>query len=135
MKKILFLFLALSSLSLSSFTNPIKPVVKHVCDESQNLDFTLVNMTGYDISDVYVSPTSMKEWGDDIMGQDVVLNGESVDVSFHPAETDRKWDIYVTWVGYDASEDVYWVGFDLSKISEIALYYDEDTGKTWAITK
>jgi hypothetical protein len=138
MKPIVFLLAFLLAIfGLTSFTTIEKPITQDICMtvDGINLDFTLVNKTGYDISDIYVGPSTQKEWGDDIMGQDVVLDGESVDVTFSADETDKKWDIYVTWVGYKSDEDVFWVGFDLSTISEITLYYDESTGKTWAVTK
>lgn len=129
-------FLSLVFFYSFTFTNPAteKPLPVSVCEE-YNLDFELVNKTGYDISEIFVSPTKKKDWGEDIMGRDVLLNGESVDITFDTEETERKWDIYVTWVGYDESEDVYWTGFDLSKISKITLYYDSKTGRTWAETE
>lgn len=131
------LFLMLLFLALTSFTTSEKPVIKQVsaCVNGINLDFTLINNTGYDISDVYVSPTNEKEWGEDIMGKDILANGDAVDISFDGDETVKKWDMYVTWVGYESDEDVFWLGFDLSKISEISLYYDHKTGKTWAEIK
>jgi len=104
-------------------------------EQGVNLDFTLINKTGYTIEHIYVAPTSQRNWGDNIMGKQLLLNGESVDISFDSQETAKKWDIYVTWEGYEADEDVYWVGFDLSEISEITLYYNAETGKTTAKTK
>ncbi len=97
-----------------------------------NLDFVLVNKTGYDIESIFVAPTSEREWGEDIMGVDVLEEGESVEVSFDAGENTKNWDIYVTWRGYTAEDDVFWINFDLSTISEITLFYDEKTGKTWA---
>jgi len=135
MKTFLFLVVVVSM----GFTMHVpEPPVKKVADtscEAYNLDFLLVNKTGYDISEIYVSPTKMKDWGEDIMGRDILASGESVEISFDTEETARKWDIYVTWVGYESDEDVYWIGFDLSKISKITLYYDARKGETWAETE
>ena len=97
-----------------------------------DLDFTLVNKTGYTIAHIYVAPTTQREWGDDIMGKDMLADGEEVDILFSTEEVAKKWDIYVTWDGYESDEDVFWIGFDLSKISKITLYYDASTNKTWA---
>ncbi len=119
---------------LSSFTSKNPQLHKLSKEELLNLDFDLVNKTGYTIRDVYVAPTTQREWGDDVMGKEMLGDGETVEISFDRAETDKKWDIYVTWEGYNADEDVYWIGFDLSKISEITLFYDAKTGKTWAST-
>jgi hypothetical protein len=99
---------------------------------SYDLNFTLVNKTGYTIAHIFVAPTTEREWGDDIMGKDMLANGEEVDIIFSTDEVAAKWDIYVTWDGYESDEDVFWIGFDLSKISIITLYYDAKTNKTWA---
>lgn len=135
MKTFVF-FIAMISMGFTAHV-PEPPVTKvnNTSCEDYNLDFLLVNKTGYDISEIYVSPTKIKDWGEDIMGRDILASGESVEISFDTEETARKWDIYVTWVGYDSDEDVYWTGFDLSKISKITLFYNDKTGETWAETE
>lgn len=106
-----------------------------ICIDAYDLDFELVNKTGYDINAVFVSPTKEASWGEDIMGKDVLPDGESVNIIFSTKETAKKWDIYVTWVGYDSDEDVFWTGFDLSEISKITLIYSHKTGETSALTE
>ncbi len=137
MKVLMYLVVFISVFSFTAFTNEKQPEVYRDCISVNgiNLDFVLTNMTGYDIENIYVAPTTERNWGEDIMGKELLLNEESVEVSFDPGETATKWDIYVTWKGYEADEDVYWIGLDLSTISEITLHYEEATGKTWAITK
>ena len=50
------------------------------------LDFTLVNDTGYTIDKVFVSPTKLEEWGEDVMGpDDQVPDGKSVHIHFKKA--------------------------------------------------
>src|SRR5437773_1832450 len=41
-------------------------------------DFTLINKTGVVIDKLYVSPANKDEWGDDILGQDQLADGQSV---------------------------------------------------------
>lgn len=48
-------------------------------------DFTVENNTGYDISHVYVSPTNSEDWGEDILGQDILENNAAVDIQFDRA--------------------------------------------------
>jgi hypothetical protein len=48
-------------------------------------DFTLRNRSDVDIAYVYVSPSAADEWGDDIMGVDILPAGESIDVTFDPS--------------------------------------------------
>src|SRR5215213_5597937 len=45
-------------------------------------DFTLVNQTGVSINELYVSPHTTNEWEEDILGQDTLANGDSVDITF-----------------------------------------------------
>jgi hypothetical protein len=122
---VIFCFTQVSNAS----TQPL-PLTK--TSSAYDLNFTLVNMTGYTIAHIFVAPTTEREWGDDIMGKDMLAHGEEVDIIFSTEEVASKWDIYVTWDGYESDEDVFWIGFDLSKISVITLYYDAKTNKTWA---
>lgn len=135
MRKTLLLSLSLIFIAFasSSFTaGPKRPMIKLSKECIANLDFELINKTGYTIKDIYIAPTTEREWGDDIMGRDLLKHNESVDIVFDAGEVVTKWDIYVTWDGYESDEDVFWIGFDLSTISQITLFYNEKTGKTWA---
>jgi hypothetical protein len=46
-------------------------------------DFTLVNGGRTVITHVYVSPTQSNDWGDDILGRDILNPGESVFIYFN----------------------------------------------------
>lgn len=102
--------------------------------ESQ-LDFTLVNKTGYDIKTIYIAPSSQEEWDDSdkVSLPGVLKDGASVDLVFHPKATAEKWDLRIVWV--DGGDAVEWHGFDLTEISKITLFYDEKTEKTTAETE
>jgi hypothetical protein len=132
-----FLFVSSLLLPANSMTQAPAPTVTvknqaQAVDSDVNLDFTLVNATGYDIEAIQVSPASAKNWGDNIL-EEVVADGDSVDISFHPEATAKKWDLQITWS--DGGEQVYWYNLDLSAISKITLKYNEETGKTTAITE
>lgn len=45
-------------------------------------DFTLYNESPRTILHVYVSASDESDWGEDILGRDVLLTGESVDILF-----------------------------------------------------
>src|SRR5687767_10265148 len=47
-----------------------------------DLDFTLVNDTGLTINEFYVSPSNNDEWGEDVLGRDVLAHGERLDITF-----------------------------------------------------
>lgn len=97
--------------------------------EELNLDFTLVNSTGYSIKEVYVAPTSSDEWGDNIM-KSVLKDGQQLKVSFHPKATATKWDLRIVWE--DDGKAVVWHDYKLTDIEKITLKYNEDTEKTTA---
>jgi hypothetical protein len=59
------------------------------------LDFSLINKTGLTIREIYVSPSHDDEWGEDVMGRDVLANDETVDISFSRSETACSWDLEV----------------------------------------
>lgn len=85
-------------------------------------DFTLVNNTGYVISEVYISPTALNEWGEDVMDVDVLGIDESVNIKFSPRSYEGLWDIKVVY-SIDNSE-VVWSGYDLTSILSITIHYD-----------
>lgn len=89
--------------------------------QRRNLDFTLVNKTGLTIDEVYLSPTSDDEWGEDVMGRDVLKNGERVDIKFSSEETECNWDLKIV----DEDEDsVEWQKLNLCTANEITLMYE-----------
>lgn len=49
---------------------------------AQVFDFTVHNATGYDIDSVYVAPANDDKWGDDVMGEDQLEDGKSVEIKF-----------------------------------------------------
>jgi hypothetical protein len=91
-----------------------------------DLDFTLVNKTGYDLKEVYVGPTTSEDWGDNIITE-TLKDGESLALKFHEKATAQKWDIKVV---YTDGETAWWKGYKLTEISKITLYWSKDKGST-----
>ncbi len=89
--------------------------------QRRNLDFTLVNRTGLTIMEVYLSPTNSDEWGEDVMGKDVLANREKVDIVFSSTETECNWDLKVVDEDDDSIE---WTKLNLCTASEITLMYE-----------
>ena len=85
-------------------------------------DFVLHNETGVEIHELYVSPHSSNEWGDDVLGRDTLPAGEAVKISFDDQQKSVKWDLKVA----DGNKhSIEWENLDLSKISEVTLHYKE----------
>jgi hypothetical protein len=90
------------------------------------LDFKLVNNTGVDFYAVYLTETTTKNWGKDILPEDIVKNGDTVDIKFKYVddETLCTWDLRLT---YDRSEEeyIYINEIDLCEVSILTLYIDK----------
>lgn len=90
-------------------------------------DFTLVNRTGVEIHKVYASPHSSDDWEEDILGDDTLSDGESVNITFSPKERAAMWDLRVE----DSDGNfITWENLDLLQISRVTLHYKK--GKVWA---
>jgi hypothetical protein len=89
--------------------------------QGRNLDFTLINKTGVTIEEIYVSPSDDDKWGKDVMGRDVLKNGEKVDITFSRSEATCKWDLKI--IDEDKDEGV-WENIDLCKAEEITIMWE-----------
>ncbi|MDO9270232.1 MAG: hypothetical protein Q7T96_14100 [Methylobacter sp.] len=92
-------------------------------------DFTLVNKTGYTIDEVYVSPHSTNDWLDDVLGQDVLGDGENAKIKFHSANEICKYDLKVI---YDDKEEVEWTDIDLCEEEKITIRWNKKSGESSA---
>ena len=93
-------------------------------------DFTLINKTGYELKEIYVGPTKSDDWGNDIMGDNTVPDGSSVNVHFQPKVQTCKWDLKVVYT-VDSSKAI-WYDIDLCTVDKITIRYDKDKDKTSA---
>jgi len=65
--------------------------------DQTNQNFTLTNNTGHVLTTLNVSASNDNAWGPDILGRDVLANGESAEITFPRAETACNWDIRATY--------------------------------------
>ncbi len=93
-------------------------------------DFTVVNKTGVEIHELYVSPHSAETWEEDVLGADTLPPGKSVAIKFSPKEKAKLWDLKVV---DGEGNSIEWERLNLLEISEVTLYYKN--GKAWAETK
>ena len=105
------------------------PLLATTAAHAENLDFSLLNRTGYVISEVYVSSASSNDWEEDVMGSDVLANNESVDIEFEQGSKGCQWDMKVV---YDDGEEAVWENLNLCSTSKVSLRYDRKKGTTWA---
>jgi hypothetical protein len=79
-------------------------------------DFTVKNSTGHVIVTLNVSPNSSNHWGPDILGREVLADGEEAEVSFDRNEDQCIWDIRVT---YDDGTENDERGINLCETTEV----------------
>jgi len=91
-----------------------------------DLDFTLVNKTGYDIKEVYVGPTTSEEWGPNLL-KETLKDGMALELKFHEKASAPKWDIKVV---YTDGETAWWKGYKLAEIQKINLFWSKADGST-----
>ncbi len=93
-------------------------------------DFTLVNSTGVEINKLFVSPHDKDDWEEDILGQDTLPSGKSLEIKFDRDEKAAMWDLRVEDTQGNAIE---WENLNLLEISKVTLYYEN--GKARAVTE
>jgi len=88
---------------------------------------TLVNSTGYTIAEVYIAPAFETSWQEDILGSDVLPDGQEVEIDFRRSENTCDWHMLVT---YEDGEQAVWDGLDLCEDWHYELFYNARTGET-----
>ena len=95
-------------------------------------DFTLINRTGYQIDQVYVSSSRESSWGRDVLGQGVLVANASVNITFPQKSSECLWDMRVVYNDGDQSE---WRQLNLCRISRVTLFWNRREGTTRAVTE
>lgn len=73
--------------------------------QAEDLDFTLINSTKFVIVQLQISPVSTQNWEENILGRDVLLQGESVPISIADGLSGCKYDMLITFNDGSAIEE------------------------------
>lgn len=84
-------------------------------------DFLLINKSGMDIYELYISPSGENDWEEDVLGGDILVNEDDVEIDFSIGESEALWDIMVR---DKQGNEIYWRESNLFEISEITLEKD-----------
>jgi hypothetical protein len=111
------------------------PTGLHMRGAESDLNFDLVNKTGYDIKAVRISWSGNKEWSDDddVLHGRTFGSGDTLKITFAPKEAHAHWDIQVEWS--DGTGTVEWTELKLSDINTVTLHYDKAADKTTAVVE
>jgi hypothetical protein len=93
-------------------------------------DFSLINATGYEISEFYVAPAESSDWEEDVLGQDTLGDGQKAKISFSRDTDTCQWDLKVVYS--DDNSTAEWHGVDLCQLSVVTIKYNADSGETSA---
>lgn len=108
-----------------------------VASFAQTFDFTLVNNTGFTITEVYCSPSDSDEWENDVLGVDVLENKKSVKITFDPdyEEVLLAFDVdkYDLKVVYTNDAEHFFTDLKLAEINQLTLTLDKkgNSVATW----
>jgi hypothetical protein len=94
-------------------------------------DFTMVNRTGYDIREIYISPASKSQWGKDRMGENGTLDNNKQRLFKFRDTASCKQDIKAVFDEGDT--EVIWEDLDLCEINKLTLRYNRATKTVTAI--
>ena len=124
-----------SAASPATNSAPATSPASNTSQSNPDLDFTLVNGTGYDIKEVYVGASGTGEWdkSDEVLKGRTFRNGDQLEIKFHPKAKAEKWDLMVAWADGTGKEQ--WLNLKLTEISKITLKYDKAADKTTAVVE
>jgi len=93
-------------------------------------DFDLSNKTGYEIKEVYVSPSKSDDWEEDVLGTGTLPDGNKVHIKFHRATETCQWDVKVVYT--DDSSSAVWQNINLCDVEKITIHYNRSSDTTSA---
>lgn len=109
MKKVIGITAILVSLLLGGFQH----------SHAGKQDFRVVNMTGVTIWYMYVSASNEDRWGSDVLDNDLLSHGQSVNIRFPNYEYRRYWDLKISDL---YGNEYYWRGIDLYRVTTVTIY-------------
>jgi hypothetical protein len=114
----------------TSAASPSAPVAAAAFD-NDNLDFTIVNRTGYGIRQIMLSEAGRHDYGreEEALHGRILADGDHVHVHFPPHVHHATWDMKVIWTGnYGATE---FTNIHLPNISKLTLHYNARDRRTY----
>src|SRR5205085_12641495 len=83
-------------------------------------ELTITNLTGSSIDMLYLSPSDAPTWEENVLGHDVLRDGDTVAIRSDSRAQPPLWDLRVQAGPYRAE----WLRLERNRISEIALRLD-----------
>ena len=103
-----------------------------VAEAQGRQDFTMINRSGYQINEIYVGPSSDPNWGRDLLGQNVLANGRTFNVTFSGNSNECRYDIKIVYEDRDQSE---LRRVNLCLVNRVIMYWDRQRNNTRFVTE
>jgi len=87
------------------------------CARPPRADLVLTNLTGTSVDALYLSPVDVPTWQENVLGGDVLRDGDTVEIRFASVARPRLWDLRADGGGLWAE----WMGLDTGRIRRITL--------------
>ena len=91
-----------------------------------DLNFKLLNATGYDIKEIYISPSGQKDWGPNVL-KEVLKDGQLLELTFSAKTTSEKWDLKAVYID---GKTATWDAVKLTGIEKITLHWNKEEGSS-----
>lgn len=85
-------------------------------------DFSIINNTGFDVYALYISPSDADDWQEDVLGDLVLEDGETLEITFELSDNDNYYDLKLE---DESGEYLVWAELDLISFSEIELLIED----------
>ncbi|MBU1566834.1 MAG: hypothetical protein KJ630_14580 [Proteobacteria bacterium] len=85
---------------------------------ASDYSFTLINKTGFEIIDLFFSPASRGDWGEEVLTVDTIPNKETMRIHVSRKENAEIWDVLVN---DEQGISFKWPNLNLSEISTLVL--------------
>lgn len=85
---------------------------------AEAVSFELINNSSQDVWYLYVSPSHDSDWGDDLLGEDILFSGESADVVIDDGLTTCEYDLLAVSGSDDELADY---GLDLCEMTSYTI--------------
>jgi hypothetical protein len=124
-KVLAVLLTATLALAFAYSRSPLaKPMTVVSAAEHEDLDFDIVNRTGYDIKHVLIAPSRDDHWdiNDDVLKGREFHDGTKLHITFSPHAHAAHWDIKVVYRIDGSSKE--FTDLNLTKINKVTLWYD-----------
>ena len=93
-------------------------------------NFQLRNKTGYELKALFVAPSKSDDWQEDVLGQDVLGDGQAVNVKFNGKTNTCVYDLKVVYS--DDNSSAVWQKINLCEVEKITIKYNRQTDTTSA---